>query len=49
MWRIQLWLCGDLDRGGLEDINAITASGPRIVRAVRQILDSESASEKVAA
>jgi hypothetical protein len=35
--------------GGPEAIKAITASGQRIVRAVRQILDSESASEEVAA
>ena len=35
--------------GGPEAIKAITASGQRIVRAVRQILDSDSASEEVAA
>jgi antirestriction protein ArdC len=35
--------------GGPEAIKAITASGQRIVRAARQILDADPASEKVAA
>jgi antirestriction protein ArdC len=35
--------------GGPEAIKAITASGQRIVRAVRQIIDSGSANEEVAA
>jgi hypothetical protein len=35
--------------GGSEAIKSITASGQRIVRAARQILDSESTSEEMAA
>jgi hypothetical protein len=35
--------------GGSEAIKAITASGQRIVRAARQVLDSDSKTEEVAA